>query len=100
MPDRAEATMMQLGEWPVGFDPYKLDEELRSVTTSHGGIYLDLMRDLSTIPNPRLGYFPFDGHLNPKGHAIVEELLAKELTSGVIPALRVVASPPAPGQGT
>jgi hypothetical protein len=99
LPDRAQATMIQLGEWPAGFDPYKLDEELRSIVTSNGGIYLDLPRDLSTIPNPRQGYFPFDGHLNPQGHAIFEELLVKELTSGAIPALRVMANSPAPGQG-
>lgn len=99
MPDRTQATMIQLGEWPAGFDPYKLDEELRSIVTSHGGIYIDMERDLSPVPNPRFGYYPVDGHLNPKGQAIFEELLTKELTSGAIPALRVKASPPAAGRG-
>jgi hypothetical protein len=99
MPDRAQATMIQMGEWPAGFDPYKIDEELRSIVTSHGGIYIDLPRDLGTIPNPRIGYYPVDGHLNSRGQSMFEALLAKELTSGAIPALQVKANASAHGQG-
>jgi len=99
MPDRAQATMIQLGAWPAGFDPYKLDDELHSIIASHGGIYFDLPRDMRTVPNPRRGYFPVDGHLNPQGQAIFDELLAEELTGGAIPALRVRAGQSAPGHG-
>jgi len=99
MPDRAQATMIQVGEWPAGYDPYKLDDELRAIVSSHGGIYFDLPRDLRTAPNPRRGYFPVDGHLNPQGHAIFDELLAEELTSGAIPALRAGDSRSASGRG-
>jgi hypothetical protein len=51
--------------------------------------------DYRNIPNPEQGYFPVDGHLNADGHRIVSGLLAKALTSGAVPALRVAAQPQA-----
>jgi hypothetical protein len=93
VPNRAQAAMISMGEWPAGYDPYKLDDELRSIITSHGGTYIDILPDFRDIPNPEQGYFPVDGHPNAGGHAIVSRLLAKELTSGVIPALRVTTQP-------
>jgi len=87
-PNRAQAAMISKGEWPEGYDPYKLDGELRSIVTSHGGIYIDILPDFRNISNPEKGYFPVDGHPNPEGHAIIADLLARELTSGAVPGLR------------
>ena len=87
LPNRAQAAMISMGEWPKGFDPYKFDNQLRSIIVSHGGIYIDILQDLRTISDPELGYFPVDGHPNARGHAMLSELLAKALTSGVIPSL-------------
>jgi hypothetical protein len=87
IPIRSHAAMISMGEWPSGYNPYKLDDELRSVITSHGSAYIDILPDYRTIPNPEQGYYPIEGHLNISGHAIVSRLLAKELTSGAVPAL-------------
>jgi hypothetical protein len=95
VPDRAPAAMISMGEWPAGYDPYKLDNELRSIIVSHGGIYLDILPSFRTIPNPEQYYFPVDGHPNAGGHAIIADLLAKALTNGSVPALRA-ASPTQP----
>jgi hypothetical protein len=89
LPNHAQAAMISMEEWPSGFDPYRLDEELRSIITSHGGTYIDILRDVRAIHSPELGYFPVEGHPNARGHAIFSLLLAKELTSGAVPALRV-----------
>jgi hypothetical protein len=93
LPLRAQAAMISMGEWPAEFDPFKLDNELRSIITSHGGIYIDILPDFRNIPNPEQGYYPVEGHLNARGHAIIARLLTKELTSGAVPALRVSAQP-------
>ena len=77
-----------MGEWPAGYAPYKLDDELRAIVTGDGGIYLDMMLYLRTIPNPRQGYFTVDGHPNAKGHAMFTGILARELTNRSEPALR------------
>jgi hypothetical protein len=82
-----------MGEWRPEFDPFKLGNELRSIITSHGGIYIDILPDFRNIPNPEQGYYPVEGHLNGRGHAIIARLLAKELTIGAVPALRVSAQP-------
>jgi len=93
VPERAEAAMISIGEWPAAYDPYKLDGQLRSIIVSHGGTYLDILPGYRAIPDPEQGYFPVDGHPNASGHAILSGLLAKELTGGAVPALRVTATP-------
>jgi hypothetical protein len=93
MPNRAQAAMISMGEWPEGYDPYRLDNELRSIVTSHGGIYPDILPGFRKIPNPEQYYFPVDGHPNADGHAIISGLLAKVLTSGAVPALSVDSRP-------
>jgi hypothetical protein len=89
VPDRAQAAMISMGEWPAGFDPYKLDNELRLIIERGGGTYVDILPDYRTSTAPEQGYFPVDGHPNADGHALIARFLAKELTSGVIPALKV-----------
>jgi hypothetical protein len=95
LPLRVQAAMISMGEWPAEFDPFKLDNELRPIITGHGGIYIDILPDFRNIPNPEQGYYPVEGHLNARGHMIIARLLAKELTSGAVPALRVSAQPQA-----
>jgi hypothetical protein len=93
LPVRAQAALISLGAWPDGVDPYKAGRDVRSIITSHGGIYIDILPAFRNIPNPEKYYFPLDGHLDANGHALISELLARELTSGTIPALRVADTP-------
>jgi hypothetical protein len=93
VPNRAQAAMISRGEWPAGFDPYRLDRALRSIITSHGGTYLEILPDFRTIPNPERHYFPLDGHPDADGHAIIAGFLAKELSSGAVPELRGLVQP-------
>jgi hypothetical protein len=89
IPNRAQAAMISMGEWQVGHDPFKLSTEVRSIVVSHGGTYIDILPDYRGIPNPEQGYFPKDGHPNPEGHATISRLIARELTGGAVPALKV-----------
>ena len=87
VPNRAQAAMISMGEWPSGFDPYKLDNELRAIITRHGGSYIEILPDFRALPNPEQYFFPVDAHPNAQGHAIIAGLLAKQLTRGAVPAL-------------
>ena len=91
VPSRGQAAMISAGEWPIGFDPYKLSDELRSIIVSHGGSYIDILPDFRKLSNPERLYFPMDGHPNVEGNAVISSMLANELTSGRIPALQTVA---------
>jgi hypothetical protein len=91
VPNRAQAAMISMGEWPKGYDPYKLDAELRSIVEGRGGIYIDTLLSLQKIPSPEQYYFPVDGHLNVDGHAVLSKLLSEQLTDGLVPALRADA---------
>jgi len=91
LPERAQAAMISRGEWPAGFDPYKLDNELRSMMASHGVTYFDILPDFRNVPNSEQDFFPLDVHPNALGHAFIAELLARALTNGSVPALRVAA---------
>jgi hypothetical protein len=91
VPNRVQAAMISMSEWPAGYDPYTLDHELRTIIERHGGAYLDILPDLRDLPDPEKNYFPVDGHPDAKGHAMIARLLAKQLTSGAVPALRATA---------
>jgi hypothetical protein len=93
VPNRAQAAMISQGEWPDSYDPYKLDDELHTMIVSRGGIYIDILPDFRGIPNPERHYFPVDGHLDAEGHAMISELLDKELVGGAFPPLRVISPP-------
>lgn len=95
VPNRAQAAMISMGKWPDGYDPYKLDNELRAIITRHGGIYIDILPGYRALPNPEEDYFPVDGHPNASGHAIISGMLAKALTNGSIPALKAATQPQA-----
>lgn len=88
VPERAQAAMISMGEWPAGYDPYKLGDELQGLIVRHGGTYIDILPEFRTIPNPERGYFPVDGHPNAVGHAMIAGFLARELTGGAVPALK------------
>jgi len=88
VPNRAEAAMISMGRWPAGYDPYKLGDEVRAIVTSHGATYIDILSDFRNLPNPEQYYYPIDNHPDAAGHAIIAGMLAKELTSGAVPALK------------
>jgi hypothetical protein len=87
VPNRAQAAMLSMGDWPEGYDPYKLDNELRTIIVSHGGTYLDILPALSRLPDTEQDYFSLDGHPNSEGHAMISRLLSKELANSLLPAL-------------
>jgi hypothetical protein len=87
LPNHPQVDMVSIGTWPNGFDPYQLDDKLRSIIESHGGTFIDLLPEFQVIPNLERYYLPVDGHPNSEGHAVLTGLLAKQLTSGVVPEL-------------
>jgi len=93
LPERAQAAMISMNEWPTGFDPYKLGDEVRSIVMSYGGTYIDILSGFRNIPNPERNYLPVDGHPYASGQALISDLLAEALTSGAVPALKVATGP-------
>jgi hypothetical protein len=93
LPNRVQAAMISTNSWPPGYDPYKLNDELRTVIEAHGGTFVDVLPDFRSEPDPWKYYFPVDGHLNTKGHAMVSRILAKKLTAGTVPLLTMAAHP-------
>jgi hypothetical protein len=97
VPDRTQAAMISMmGDYPAGFDPYKLGGELRTLITNGGGKYIDILPDFQSVPDPQLGYFAMDGHPNSIGYATITRFLARELLAASIPGLSSVA-PQTPG---
>jgi hypothetical protein len=88
VPNRAQAAMVSMGDWPRGFDPFRLDQELRSITVSHGATYIDILPEFRTTPSPERHYYPIDGHPDADGHALIARFIAKKLSAGPVPALR------------
>ncbi len=61
IPLRAQAAMVSMGVWPPQSDPFNLDDKLRSIVKSHGGIFIDILPRFRHIPNPEYGYYPSKG---------------------------------------
>jgi hypothetical protein len=93
VPNRPEAAMISKGDWPAGCDPFKLENEVHDTIVSHGGRFIDILRDYRGIPSPERYYFPVDGHPDADGQAIIAKLLAKALTSGAVLALKATVPP-------
>lgn len=91
-PNRAQAAMISLGEWPAGFDPYRLSQELRSEITRSGGLFVDILPGFRSLPRPEHFFLPLDGHPDAAGHAALAGLLAKAIVSAV-PELRATGAP-------
>jgi hypothetical protein len=98
LPNRQQAAVISMGGWPANVDPFSLDNELRSIVVGHGGTYIDILPSYRDIPNAELGYFPVDGHPNPKGNSTIAGLLVKALTSGAVPELKTAALPQLPAR--
>lgn len=93
LPSRAQAAMISMNEWPVGFDPYLLGRAVRSSVERHGGTYVDILSDFRSVPNPEQRYFPVDGHPDAGWHEMVSNMLSRALTAGMVPGLTAAAAP-------
>ena len=93
VPNRPQAAMLSNGNRPAGYDPFKLENEVRDSVVNHGGRFIDILGDYRRIPGPERNYFPVDGHPDADGHAIISRFLAKELTSGAVPELKASTPP-------
>jgi|HubBroStandDraft_1064217.scaffolds.fasta_scaffold03938_3 hypothetical protein len=87
VPFRPQAAMLSMGKWPVGYDPYKLDDDLRAMFTNQGETYIDILPGFRDIPDSERGFLIVDGHPNAYGNAIFSELMAKGLANGAVSAL-------------
>ncbi len=94
IPSRAQAAMLSSGTWPEGYDPYRLDNDVRSIITRHGGIYADIFPDLKKIPNMENNYYFSNGHPDANGDAILAQAISKEITNGQIPDLEAFDQAP------
>jgi hypothetical protein len=93
VPNRPQAAMISKGDWPVGYDPFMLEDEIRDSIVTDGGHFIDILPDYRGIPSPERDYFPVDGHPNADGQEIIFRFLAKELTSGTVPELKASTPP-------
>jgi hypothetical protein len=89
LPSGAQAAMISMGQWPQGYDPFEMDNEIRSIIVRHGGTYISILPDYRNLPNPERGYYLVDSHPNPDGHAAIARMVARELTCGAVPELKV-----------
>jgi hypothetical protein len=93
VPNRPQVAMISKGDWPAGYDPFKLENEVHDAIVSHGGRFIDILGDYRGIPVPERHYFPVDGHPDADGQAIIARFLAKGLTSGAVSALKATVPP-------
>jgi hypothetical protein len=91
VPDGQLAAIISQGEWPADDDPFKLDHELAASITRQGGTYIDILPDFQKQANSEQGYFRFNGHPDAAGHAEIAKMIASQITSGAVPALRATA---------
>lgn len=88
VPNRPQAAMISKGDWPAGYDPLKLRNEVRDSIVSGGGHFIDILPDYRGIPSPERDYYPVDGHPDADGQARICRFLVKELTSGSVQELK------------
>jgi hypothetical protein len=83
IPNRADASLVSAGEWPPEVDPYLFASKVRSLSESHGAVYLDVLSSFSKVPAAESLYYPVDEHLNADGAAVVAGFLAEKLSGQI-----------------
>ncbi len=84
LPNRAQAAMLGMGNWPEESDPYKLDNDLRTIIRKHGGIYVDILPYFRAIPDAETYYYPIDGHPDAPGHVLITRMLVDAFSQSPI----------------
>jgi hypothetical protein len=87
LPNRGEAGILSISPRPAGIDPDRLNNELRTIMSSNGATYVDVVPELQNAPNWDGLYDPYGSHLNAEGHEYLAQILANALTGGAVPAL-------------
>ena len=88
LPNRGESTFLfSMVPRPVGFQPDRLNNNLRTIIPGSGATFVDVLPDLRKAPNLDGLYDPAGAHLNGDGDAVLTQILAKDLTGGAVPAL-------------
>jgi hypothetical protein len=91
LPQRAQAAMISRNQWPAGFDPYRIGEEIRAVVLRQHATYVDALHGFRDVPHAERAFLPVDGHINDEGHAIAARVLAEGLAhefAAPVPASR------------
>jgi hypothetical protein len=92
LPARAQVYMLSTGDWPLHYDPYALDRELRRIVVSHGGSYIDILGEFRNMTDIDQMYQPGDEHASDEGHALLARLIEDQLTNGAVPSLTASAN--------
>jgi hypothetical protein len=87
LPNRGESGLLSISPRPAGIDPDRLNNDLRTILSSNGATYVDVVPELQKAPNLDGLYDPFGSHLNAEGHGILAQILSNALTGGAVPAL-------------
>ena len=66
--------------------------------TLAGMVVNPILPSLRDIPNAERDYRLVDGHPDARGHAMIAQLIARQMTSGAVPAI-AAADKPQPGAG-
>ena len=82
LPNRPQAVLLSKGTWPAGYNPYRLGDELKALAAKHGATYVDILPDYRDVQDPDQYFYTVDGHMNSAGHAVLTNVLAKELVKG------------------
>jgi hypothetical protein len=83
-----DRVLVHLGE---SIDEYDIDSPQRHLADALAGIgvrTVDLLPRFRSAARNRRLYWPLNTHWNPAGHALAAEVLAEELTNGVVDDLR------------
>jgi hypothetical protein len=88
LPVRGQAAMISMGQWPNGYDPYRVGEDIRSIAGKYGATYIDVLRDFRNVPNPELEFLSIDGHPTADGYRLLSGMISQQLTDGKVKALK------------
>ena len=87
IPSRPQAEMLSDGDWPHGFDPRELNDELKQRVNRAGALYIDILPQFQTEATAGRLYFPVDGHPNEEGSAFIAQAIAQSLKDGRVASL-------------
>lgn len=78
-PQRVQAALLDGSLRPPAVDPHAISRRVGEIARRTGVVMVDVLTDMTELPQPQQLFYPVDGHMTGEGHAVLARSLVRQL---------------------